>query len=318
MKPAARVTRAMHSATRTGILAATHNRRVARIVRQHGMRLGAARFVAGETLDACVSVLRKLNAAGLRANTTLLGEGTRDSATAEAVVTAYTGVLDRLAAEQLNCNVALKLTHLGLDLGEELAAANLTRLVAHAAPLGNFIRIDMEESARVDATLRIYRGVRAAGHDNVGTVLQSYLYRSEDDLRELLTLRPAPNLRLVKGAYLEPPELAYPKKPDVDRAYQRLAERALSEGGFTAIATHDERIIQHTLDYTARHAIGPARYEFQMLYGIRAQLQRDLVAAGHAVRVATPYGPEWYFYLMRRLAERPANALFFLKNAVRR
>jgi proline dehydrogenase len=263
-------------------------------------------------------VLRRLNAAGLRANTTLLGEGTRDAVTAEAVVAAYTQVLDRLAAEQLTCNVALKLTHLGLDLGEELAAANLTRLVAHAATLGNFIRIDMEESARVDATLRIYRNLRDAGHDNVGTVLQSCLYRSEDDLRELLTLRPAPNLRLVKGAYLEPPELAYPKKPDVDRAYVRLAERMLSEGGFTAIATHDERLIEHTLDYTARHQIGPERYEFQLLYGIRAQLQRDLVAAGHAVRVATPYGPEWYFYLMRRLAERPANALFFVKNAVRR
>ena len=301
---------------RKGILAATHNRLISRGVRRYGMRLGAARFVAGETFDECIPVLRDLNATGLRTNTTLLGEGVRDEATARAVVAEYRTVLDRIEQEHLITNVALKLTHLGLDIGEDVACRNVADIVTHAADHGNFIRVDMEESARVDPTLRIYRRLRADGHDNVGTVLQSYLYRTDYDLLSLLPLRP--NLRLVKGAYLEPPSVAYPKKADVDRSYLRLAERMLTDGGFTAIATHDERIIDHVIDFTQRRGIGPDRFEFQMLYGIRTQLQLDLVNAGHRVLVATPYGPEWYFYLMRRLAERPANLLFFAQNLVRR
>jgi proline dehydrogenase len=280
------------------------------------MRLGAGRFVAGETFDEAVTVLRGLNAQGMRANTTLLGEGIGDEATAAAVVEEYVRVLDRIDQEKLTVNVALKLTHLGLDLGEEVAYANVAQLVAHAATRGNFIRIDMEESARVDATLRIYRRLRADGHDNVGTVLQSYLYRTPDDLADLIPLNP--NLRLVKGAYLEPHAIAYPHKADVDRAYVTLAERMLREIAFTAIATHDERIIEHVVAYADRHGIGKDRFEFQMLYGIRPQLQRAMVARGYRVLIATPYGPEWYFYLMRRLAERPANVLFFAKNVVRR
>jgi proline dehydrogenase len=298
------------------ILSATHRPAIARLVRRYGMRLGASRFVAGETLDQCIVALRTLNEHGLRANTTLLGEGVQDESIAASVVEQYVGVLDRIAAEHLTANVALKLTHLGLDLGEEVAYRNVARLVAHAATHDNFIRIDMEESARVDATLRIYRRLREAGHDNVGTVLQSYLYRTPDDLANLLPL--TPNLRIVKGAYLEPPEIAYQQKADVDRTYIELAERMLLNGGFTAVATHDERIIQHLIGFTERHAIGRDRFEFQMLYGIRPQLQRDLVAQGYRVLVATPYGPEWYFYLMRRLAERPANLWFFLSNLVRR
>ena len=301
---------------RKTILAATHNRAVARLVRRHGMRLGAARFVAGESLDECVRVLRRLNEQGLRTNTTLLGEGVRDEATAGSVVAAYRAILDRIASEQLQTNVALKLTHLGLDVGEEVAYRNVAELVAHAADLGNFIRIDMEESARVDATLRIYRRLRADGHENVGTVLQSALYRTRQDLEDLLPLKP--NLRLVKGAYLEPPSVAYPKKADVDANYVRLAERMLRENSYTGIATHDERIIAHVIAFTRRQGIGNDRFEFQLLYGIRHQLQLDLVARGYRVLVATPFGPEWYFYLMRRLAERPANLLFVLRSAVRR
>ena len=314
--PSARPSFSLNPVFRKAILAATHNRLVAGGVRRYGMRLGAARFVAGETFDECVPVLRSLNAKGLRTNTTLLGEGVRDEATARAVVVEYVTVLDRIARDGLITYVSLKLTHLGLDLGEDLAYRNVAEIVAHAAEHGNFIRIDMEESARVDPTLRIYRRLRADGHDNVGTVLQSYLYRTEDDLLSLLPLRP--NLRLVKGAYLEPPRVAFPKMADVDRNYLRLAERMLTDGGFTAIATHDERIIDHVISFTQRHSIGPDRFEFQMLYGIRTTLQLQLVEAGHRVLVATPYGPEWYFYLMRRLAERPANLLFFAQNLVRR
>ena len=301
---------------RKGILVATNNRVVAKGVKRYGMRLGAGRYVAGETLDEAVITLRGLNEKGLRTNTTLLGEGVKDEAMAAAVVDRYVEILDRIAAEKLVTNVALKLTHLGLDLGEDLAYANVEKLVKHAAARQNFIRMDMEEAARVDATLRIYRRLREAGHDNVGTVLQSALYRTEDDLTSLLPL--APNFRLVKGAYLEPATVAYPQKTDVDAAYIRLAERMLLEAQFTGIATHDDKIIEHVIAFAAKHGIGNDRYEFQLLYGIRQALQLDLVRRGHRVLIATPFGPDWYFYLMRRLAERPANVLFLAKNLVKR
>jgi proline dehydrogenase len=280
------------------------------------MRLGAARFVGGETLDEIVPVLRRLNERGLRANTTLLGESVLDPNGVAEVVARYEEVLERLDAERLDANVALKLTHLGLSIDEELAFDNLSHLVSLAARLRNFVRIDMEESKYVDSTLRIYRRLREAGHENVGVVLQSYLYRSEGDLRSLLPLRP--NLRIVKGAYLEPPELAYPKKKDVDAAYVRLLELSLREGGFTAVATHDERLVEHAIDFVGREGNPGDRFELQMLYGVRSRLQLDLFRRGYRVRVATPYGPDWYPYLMRRLAERPANLLFFARSLVRR
>jgi len=285
-------------------------------VGKHGMRLGAARFVAGETLDECITVLRRLNDQGLHANTTILGEDVADADEARAVAREYDEVLQRLHDEKLRANVALKLTHLGLDLGEEIAYENVHRLAEKAAGLGNFIRIDMEYSAVVDATLRIYRRLRKAGLDNVGTVLQSYLYRAEDDLESLLPLEP--NLRFVKGAYLESPEIAYPEKSDVDAAYVRLIERSLRGAGYTAVATHDERLIEHAIAFAEREGIARDRFEFQMLYGVRPKLQLDLVERGFKVLVATPFGPQWFPYLMRRLAERPANLGFFLKSAVRR
>jgi proline dehydrogenase len=296
---------------RNAILTAADSPRVQRLVRRYGMRLGAARFVVGETLDQAVLGLRRLNEQGLLANTSLLGEGVRDRAETEAVVAAYEQVLDRLAAERLGCNLALKLTHLGLDIEEELARANLARLLDRAAAHGNTIRIDMEQSAHVDATLRIYRTLREAGHDNVGCVLQAYLHRSERDLEELLPL--APRIRVVKGAYLEPAEVAYPRKADVDAAYARLVERAFAGGAHVAVATHDERLIEHALSLPAP----PGGFEVQLLYGVRPKLQLDLARRGHVVRIATPYGPEWYRYLMRRLGERPANVLFLLRNLLR-
>ena len=301
---------------RTAILRAAESPFLQQLVRRYGMRLGAARFVAGETLDECVAVLRELNAAGLRANTTLLGEAILDPDGATRVAAEYEHVLDRLAAEQLRANVALKLTHLGLSLDENLAAGNLERVVAHAGTLGSFVRIDMEQSAYVDATLSIYERLRAAGHANVGTVLQSYLRRSPDDLERLLPLRP--NLRIVKGAYLEPASIALPEKRDVDLAYVRLVERGLRGGAYIAVATHDEALIRHVQAFAAREDVPRDRFEFQMLYGVRPGLQRSVAAEGYKVLVATPYGPDWYPYLMRRLAERPANLGFFLKNLVRR
>src|SRR6185436_6023200 len=237
-------------------------------VGKHGMRLGAARFVAGETLDECVIVLRRLNDQGLHANTTILGEDVADAEEARAVATEYEDVLQRLHDKKLRANVALKLTHLGLDVGEDVAYENVRRLVEKAHELGNFIRIDMEYSGVVDQTLGIYRRLREGGLDNVGTVLQSYLYRTEDDLESLLPLEP--NLRFVKGAYLEPPEIAYPEKSDVDAAYVRL--------------------IEHAVEFTKREGIGRDRFEFQMLYGVRPRLQLDLAGRGFKVLVATPFG----------------------------
>jgi proline dehydrogenase len=301
---------------RAGILRAADSRNVQRFMGRYGMRLGAARFVAGETLDECLTVLRRLAGQGLHANTTLLGESIRDRGEAEAVADEYRRILERLHAEQLPVNVALKLTHLGLMLDEEVAYANVERVVQVAERLQSFVRIDMEDSSTLDATLRIYRRLREAGHDRVGTVLQSYLFRTESDLESLLPLQP--NLRFVKGAYLEPPEIAYTQKADVDAAYARLVETSLRGGGYTAIATHDESLIRRSLELAEREGIGRGRFELQMLFGVRPALQLDFVRRGYKVLVATPYGPEWYPYLMRRLAERPANLGFFARNLVKR
>jgi proline dehydrogenase len=310
--PAARVTRTVNAALRKAILAAATNGRVRSFVGRYGMRLGGSRFVAGETLDECLDVLARLNARGLRANTTLLGEDVRSPDETRVVVGEFRTILDRIAERGLKVNVAVKLTHLGLLIDEELAFENVAAVVDHAASLGNFVRIDMEQSSLVDATLRVYARLRESGRKAVGCVLQSYLHRTPADLESLLPS--TPNLRLVKGAYLEPPEIAYPRKQDVDAAYVRLLERALLGGAYLAVATHDERLIAHTIRFTEQHGIGRDRYEFQMLYGVRPQLQLDLAGRGYNVLVATPYGPEWYPYLMRRLAERPANLLFVVRN----
>ncbi|MFQ5427306.1 MAG: proline dehydrogenase family protein, partial [Gaiellales bacterium] len=230
-------------ALRAAILAAADSNVIAAVIRRYGMTLGARRFVAGEHIDECVQTLRGLNDAGFRVNTTLLGEGVTGANAAEAVTDEYVEILDRLASEELDASLAVKLTHLGLAIDEELARRNVERLARHARAHGISLRIDMEESEWVDATLRIFRRLLEEGHDHVGAVLQSYLYRSEADLESLLPLRP--NLRIVKGAYLEPPEAAMPAKSDVDAAYLRLAERSLEDGGYTALATHDDRIIRH-------------------------------------------------------------------------
>ena len=304
------------SLPRAAILHAADSSRLQHLVQRHGRRVGAGRFVAGETLDECVQVLRRLNDAGLYANTTLLGEAIPTEQGAAAATDEYERVVERIVTERLKANLALKLTHLGLAFDEEVAYANVARLVARAEELGAFVRIDMEQSVYVDATLRSYERLRSASHDGVGTVLQAYLYRTPDDLEHLLPSRP--NLRIVKGAYLEPASLAYPEKRDVDRAYVELVQRGLRAGAYIAVATHDEAIIRRVQSFTAREGIPRDRFEFQMLYGVRPALQRSIAAQGYKVLVASPYGPDWYPYLMRRLAERPANIGFFLRNLVRR
>ncbi|MDH5280810.1 MAG: proline dehydrogenase family protein, partial [Thermoleophilia bacterium] len=238
-----------------------------------------------------------------------------DPSGAATVTAAYERIIDRVVAEGLKANVALKLTHLGLSFDAETTYANVERLVGRAAGLGSFIRIDMEQSEHLDATLNIYERLRAAGHDNVGTALQSYLYRTPDDVERLLPLRP--NLRIVKGAYLEPAEIAYPEKKDVDRAYIEIVEKGMHSGAYIAVATHDEAMIERVKAFADREGIERDRFEFQMLYGVRPALQRSIAAEGYKVLVATPFGPDWYPYLMRRLAERPANLGFLVRSLVR-
>lgn len=308
-------TESVNALLRKAILWASESTTLRAFVRRHGMRFGAARFIAGETLDAAVPVLRRLNAEGLLTNTTVLGEGVTEEHETLVVVDEYLAVLDRIAVEDLRTNLAIKPTHVGLDLAEDLAYENIASVCAHARERDSFIRLDMEESRHVDATLRIYRRLRESGIDNVGFVLQAYLFRTPEDLDAMLPL--APNLRLCKGAYLEPANLAYPEKRDVDHAYVRLLERSLREAAFTAIATHDERMIEHAIAFASAQAIPAERFQFQLLYGVRPQLQRSLVRRGYPVLVATPFGPDWYRYLMRRLAERPANVGFLLRNLVR-
>ena len=306
---------AINAISRRAILAAAESDTLRAFVRRHGMRFGASRFVAGETFETAAVALRQLNDKGLLTNTTILGEGVREPAETRALVESYQGVLDGIHNERLRTNLAVKPTHLGLAFNEALAHENVRAVAGHAHDLGNFVRMDMEESRYVDPTLAVYRRLRDAGADNVGIVLQAYLYRTERDLEELLPLRP--NVRICKGAYLERPEIAYPEKRDVDAACIRLLERALREAGFVGIATHDERMIEHAIAFTERERIPAERFQFQMLYGVRPQLQVSLERRGYAVLVATPFGPDWYRYLMRRLAERPANVGFLLRNLVR-
>lgn len=278
-----------------------------------GRRL-AARFIAGENLEDAVRAVRALNAEGFGATLDYLGESVHAEAAASNACRIYLDVLDRLAAEGLRSHVSIKLTQLGLAMDEALARRHLAALCDCAARHRNFIRIDMEGSAYTESTLRVFREVSVPS-DVLGVVIQSYLYRSEKDVEELVRL--GARVRLVKGAYQEPPELAFPSKADVDRNFIKLMEMLLAGGGYHAIATHDEKMIAATLDFARRRGIGADRFEFQMLYGIRRQLQRDLLRQGFRVRVYVPYGKQWYAYFMRRLAERPANVIFLLRNLVR-
>lgn len=304
---------AVSSVLRAALLGASRNRFLRRNAARHGMRLGASRFVAGQTLDEFVPLARRLNARGLAVAAAILGETCTDAPSAAKAASEYSELLERMAAERLDANVALKLTHLGAVLDRMLATVHLRGLLGLARRWANHITIDMEESSLVDLTLDTYRQLRSEGFDNVGIVLQAYLFRSAGDLKRLLPL--APNVRLVKGAYLEPPSVAFARKADVDANYFELIERALKGDGYTAVATHDETIVARTKALARRLALPlRGRFEFQLLYGIRAELAEGLAAEGYPVRIGAPFGTDWFAYFMRRLAERPENVGFVLRN----
>jgi proline dehydrogenase len=299
---------------RAAILAAAGNAFVQRTVRRYGMQMGAKRFVAGETAEEFLAVAREVNARGFAVACGILGEGVRDRAEAVAAADQYCALLRAFADGGIDANVAFKLTHLGLDIDAELAFENASRVASVAQQTSNTMRLDMEQSRYVDATLNIYRRL-ATRFDCVGFVLQSYLLRSLEDLR----LVARPNVRLVKGAYLEPPSIAFAHKREVDENYIRMLEAALAGDGYTAIATHDPRIVAHAEAFVEKHDLPKrGRFEFQMLYGIGTPLAQQLLDRGYRVRLAVPFGDYWFPYLMRRLAERPANLAFFLKGAVSR
>lgn len=301
---------------RAAILAAAQSESIKRLVSRYGMQLGARRFVAGETALEFLQVAREVNARGFAVACGILGEGVRERAQALDAREQYCALLRTFASEGIDANVAFKLTHVGLDIDPEFAFDNAAAIAQTALECGNTMRLDMEQSRYVDATLSIYRRLRER-YANVGCVLQSYLLRSGSDLASLLPLDP--NIRFVKGAYLEPPEVAYEKKRDVDARYLELVFAALSAGGYTAIATHDPAIVAQVEAFVRERGIPlRGRFEFQMLYGISASLAGALVARGYRVRLAVPFGDYWFPYLMRRLAERPANLAFFLKGALAR
>lgn len=278
------------------------------------------RFVAGERVEEALPVLTRLNDAGLDSAVTYLGENVTTTKAARAAADTYCALLDEIGRRRLRTTPSLKLTHLGLDLGEEIALENVERVLDRAN--GTVVWFDMEGSAYTDRTLAFYHRVRQRWA-NVACVVQAYLYRTEADVKRLIAGPGHPlRVRLCKGAYREPPSIAFPRKPDVDRNYARLAGLLLSPaaqraGVYPGFATHDERLQRVLLDKARELGIAPDRFEFQMLYGIRSDLHAGLRAAGARLRVLVPFGEDWYGYFVRRLAERPANLLFLAKNLVR-
>lgn len=281
-----------------------------------GQRL-SRRFVAGTTVDEALAATRDMNQLGLGVSVDNLGENVTNADEARHSAQLYHQMLDRMAEQGLNANVSLKLTHMGLDVDEAMAYEIASGLVQHAVRINNFVRVDMEGSPYTQRTLDFVRRLHCqpenAGH--VGAVIQAYLYRSEKDVEQLISDRI--RVRLCKGAYKEPPEIAFKEKAHVDANYVKLMKMLLKSGVYHGIATHDENMIRATIEFAQKEKLPASTFEFQMLYGIRRDLQLKLVKEGWRCRVYIPFGTEWYPYLMRRLAERPANAIFILKNLFR-
>src|SRR6476661_542418 len=274
------------------------------------------RFVAGDDINETIPLIRQINSENATASFDHLNESVGSAAEAEHEVTEYLNILAKIDEQKIRSNVSIKLTQFGLGLDPELAYRNARRIVEEAHRRGNFVRVDMEGSDVTQVTIDIFKRLRAEfGLNDVGIVLQSYLHRTFADAEELIKL-PA-RIRICKGAYNEPPEVAFPDKKDVDANYIRVMQLLLSSGIYHGVATHDPKMIQATIDFADRERIGKEKFEFQMLYGIRRDLQRQLARDGYNIRIYVPYGKHWYPYFMRRLAERPANVWFVLKNVLK-
>lgn len=303
---------------RSAFIALSHNRALRYFL--ESSRIGAklsSRFVAGTTIEDALRAAEAVNRQGIAVTLDSLGESIVSEPEAHRAAEVYHRVLDAVSARKLNANISVKLTQMGLELSPRLAESIAADLAKHAAASGNFVRIDMEDSRLTQTTLDIVRRLHARGdlRAAIGVVIQAYLYRSEADIEQLLA--DGIRVRLCKGAYNEPPEVAFPRKSDVDRNFVHLSQKLLDSPIYHAIATHDEHMIAAAKDFAARHNIDRSRFEFQMLYGVRRDLQRRLVREGYRVRVYVPFGTEWYPYFMRRLAERPANVIFLARNFFR-
>jgi proline dehydrogenase len=275
----------------------------------------ADRYIAGDALADAVTTVRDLNRRGAAATVDVLGEFIRIPDEAEATATEYEHALDAIAAEQLDANVSVKLSALGIEIDRDLAGRTLARVLKSAERHGIFVRIDMEHSGLTDETLTLYRNLRDEGHDDVGIVLQAYMRRASDDVSRLADL--TPNVRLVKGIYLEPAEVAYQAMPEINASYLRLLEQLIEAGSHVGIATHDRALVAAALDMIKRRRLARDRYEFQMLLGVAGDVARRLIAEGHRVRVYVPYGRAWYAYSVRRLKENPSIAGYVARDVVR-
>jgi proline dehydrogenase len=299
---------------RSALLFLSNQQRVFDFIRHNSFAKGFAdRFVAGETVDTATDAVAALNAKGITASLDLLGESVTSADEARSVGREYLAMLDRIHERALDANVSLKLTAMGMDISEDLCVSVVQEVLGRARDYGNFVRLDMESSDYTERTLRMfYDRLHPNFRENVGIVLQSYLYRTEKDVEQANAARA--RVRLCKGAYKEPPTVAYADKADVDANYVRCMQMLMYEGNYPGLATHDERILDEAKRFARENNISSDRYEFQMLYGVRRDLQEQLVRDGYRIRVYVPFGTQWYPYLMRRLAERPANIAFMTGN----
>jgi proline dehydrogenase len=302
---------------RKTLLYLSNQQKVFTFVRRNRLaRRMASRFVAGETIDEAIPAVRALNARGITASLDLLGESVHHEEEARATARSYLEILDRIQAEKLDANVSLKLTAMGLDVSEDLCVANVQMVLERARDYDSFVRLDMESSEYTDRTLQMFEHRLYPSYPkNVGIVLQSYLRRTVSDVELANRLRC--RVRICKGAYQEPASVAFPDKRDVDQNYVRCMHALMTDGNYPGLATHDERIIAEAKRFASERKIPADRYEFQMLYGVRRDLQEGLVRDGYRMRVYVPFGTQWYPYLMRRLAERPANVAFMTGNVVK-
>jgi len=302
---------------RSALLYLSSQQQIFKFVRNNGIAKSFAnRFVAGETLDTALAAVARLNSRGITASLDLLGESVHNEAEARAAGQAYIAMLDRIHERKADANVSVKLTAMGLDISEELCVAIMHKILQRARDYDSFVRIDMESSEYTQRTLDLFdQRLYPAYRENVGIVLQSYLYRTFADVQHANLLKA--RVRLCKGAYKEPETVAYPDKKDVDANYVKCMHELMLKGNYPGIATHDEAIIRDAKAFAKSKDIAPSRYEFQMLYGVRRDLQDRLVRDGYRMRVYVPFGTQWYPYLMRRLAERPANVAFLTGNVFR-
>ncbi|GAA0318882.1 proline dehydrogenase [Bacillus carboniphilus] len=282
-----------------------------KLAKKYGLKFGAQKFVAGETINRAIEAIQELNREGLVATLDHLGEFVSSELEAKHSTDMCIQTLEQIHSSGVNSNLSLKMTSLGLDISKNLCMKNMRRILDVAKKYGNFVRIDMEDYGHCQVAIDIFKELKKE-YDNVGLVLQAYLYRTEEDIKDLNEIKA--NLRLVKGAYKESAEVAFPVKKDVDANFKQIIEQHLRNGNYTAIATHDEKVIEETKAFVKKRGIPEDQFEFQMLYGICEELQKNLVKEGYKVRVYVPFGQDWFGYFMRRLVERPANVWFVLKN----